>query len=279
VESAVQRYLPRPNHFWMRVKANAESSDKFDRVSSLASAAGSVEEALTASGVPRAGRQGLMKRAQLVAPPSPLWPSRQELEAAAKARNLAVHTLEIPSSEECISHTQVLYRAWCALQKAFVTYEKAAELAAHLASLTFVHDVFLFGSLARGAGFPRDIDLLVLDNGELSFEFFDYGTPLAGSLLEAADLSSEANRAAGRCGWLDVIVVEKSSFLNDKGYRLALARKQEDPLFFVNIAEDIRVFDPLCAAWNGGRPEIFEHLALLRKDLLEAGIVAPQRCF
>ena len=272
-ESLLVQTVPRPNHFWTRVQANAESSDKFDRVSSLASAAGSVEEALTASGVTPAGRQGLMWRAQQVAPPSPLWPSKQELEAAAGARNLAVHTLETPNPKECTAHIKILYRAWCALQNTFVTYQKAAELAAQLASRPFVHDVLLFGSLARGASFPRDIDLLILDNGELSFEFFDYGAPRVEALLEAADLSSEADRAANRCGWIDLIAIERNSFLTDKRYRLALSNKR-DPLFFVNIAEDIRVFDPLTSTWNGTRPEIFERLALLRKDLLEAGIVA-----
>lgn len=275
-ESLLDQTVPPLDDFWTQVRANAESLDNFDRVSSLASAAGRVEEALTASGVTRAGRPGLMKRAQLVAPPSPLWPSKQELEAAASARNLAVHTREIPSPKECTVHIQVFYRAWCALQEAYVTYEKATELAASLASRPFVHDVFLFGSLARGARSPRDIDLLILDNGELSFEFFDYGKRRVGSLLEAAGLSSEVDRAATRCGWIDLIAIEKNSFLTDTRYRLALARNQKDAIFFVNIAEDIRVFDPRCTAWNNSRPEIFERLALLRKDLLEAGIVASR---
>ena len=95
------------------------------------------------------------------------------------------------------------------------------------------------------------------------------------SLLESADLSSAVNRAAERCGWLDVIVVDKDSFFNDKGYRLALGRQQNDPLFFVNIAEGILGFDQDHGTWSDTRPQIFELLGSLRRELQNAGVVAP----
>lgn len=269
--------LPPRDLFWRRIEANAKSPDGFERVASLATAAGSVEEALTASGVPRKGREGLASRAKQVTSFSPLWPSWQELQAAANARNTAVHTRIVPRPAECASHTLILYRAWCALQSAFVTRKKAAELATDLLSLDFVRDVLLFGSLTRRTSFPRDVDLLVLDDGELSFQFYDYGERKVESLLESADLSSAVNRAAERCGWLDVIVVDQDLFLHDKSYRLALAKKQKDPLFFVNIAERILIFDRDNGEWSEKRPEIFERLGSLRRELQSAGVVPPTR--
>lgn len=203
-------------------------------------------------------------------------PSLTDLQAAADARNIAVHPPRtVPGPRECVAHALVFFRAWCALQRTFVTTQKAAELASDFRSLGFVYEVFLFGSLARGADHPRDIDLLILDDGELSFQFYDYGERTVESLLESANLSTPVNRAAERCAWIDVIAVDRESFTNDKGYRRALAKRQKDPLFFVNIADGMLSFDQRDGTWNSKRPPVFELLATLRRELEEIGVVEP----
>ena len=74
-----------------------------------------------------------------------------------------------------------------------------------------------------------------------------------------------------------MIVVDKDFFTHDTSYTLAFARKQRDPLFLLNMAEGILVFDRHTGEWSDNRPEIFERLSVLRHELQSAGVVPPAR--
>jgi len=260
---------------WPEIRRFSRSQDEFHRTTALAMAVGCLEKGLAALGFQRQEGEGIQKRLRRArftdfkGAPEP-----NRLKSAIGARNHAVHEHTVGAVDDCNKHIGILYRAWCALRKAFVTRENAALLAKAILQEEGISDVFLFGSLAtpkRGRD-PRDIDLLLFDSGDYSYWLNQYGPE---NVWEDGFLETQAEQAAIRCGWLDYTVVDGRQFGKDPTYTLSLAQSQPDPLFFVNISASLRTFDPSSSKkWSDKRPQVFARLAALRKQLEIESIVA-----
>ena len=156
---------------WPEIRRSAGSEDEFHRTSALATAVGCLEVGLAALGIQREGREGLqvrLRRARFADFKGA--PDAAPLKHAIEARNRAVHNHTVADINDCKEHVGTLYKAWCALRRAFVTKSNAEALAKAILETEAVSDVFLFGSLVapyRGRD-PKDIDLLLFDDGEYS---------------------------------------------------------------------------------------------------------------
>lgn len=265
---------------WSEVRRKARSSDEFDRVASLAAAVGFLEFALTASGVAKKARQGFMARIR----DSGIsgikgWPSIADFKSAVDARNRAVHENQVPDPQRCSSCFGTFHKAWRTLRRRFVTKKTAADLAYGFVNSQSFSAALLFGSLARSKRDPKDMDLLLLDHGEISAWASHYGvfsTQASEIALDSADLLTETNRAAIECGWLDIVVINGDLFGVNQAYTHSIARIQPDPLFFVNISDGLLTYDATRSRWVNRRPQVFERLGLLRTQLENEGIVSPQ---
>lgn len=263
---------------WKNIKRRSRSADDFERLGSLAAATACTEVALTALGIEKLDREGpvsRLRRSGLVG--SKHFPALDEIDAAVKSRHFAAHEFRAAPPEECEKHIRTLSKTWCALRGAFVTKAKAAQLAKQLLTAERLTEVFLFGSLARGKKEPKDIDLLIYDDGDISFLRSEYGASsmsIARYTLEAGSMLSPANEAALECGWLDIIVINGDLFGTNQRYTHSVACLQHDPLFLINIADDLRWYDPDDGKWKRNRPEVFQRLALLRRSLEVEGLVA-----
>lgn len=300
---------------WPELKKKSQSTDDFDRTVALASAVGAIEIALTAVGVPRKGREGVQARIdkfwRLATPKqlpeinniftaddktrdgkegdnaNPLLgilsmanlPEKIKVMRAIRCRNEAVHEHHVPNPEECKIHLGVLHKVWRELRRTFVTRQQASTLAAKFLEIELdtkaVKNVFLFGSLARGKRDPRDIDLLIFDNGELSFAATGYGE--VDAILNYKSIDSPENRAANQCGWIDLVLIDGSRLGADKDYTLSIAKTHDDPLFLINISDGLLSYVPGTKRWSKERPPVFERLALLRRQLENENVVQEQK--
>ncbi|WP_337288986.1 hypothetical protein [Candidatus Methylomirabilis sp.] len=261
---------------WPEIKRSARDEDEFHRTTALATAVGCVEVGLAALGISRQGREGLQERLRRANfTDFKGAPDGTHLKNAIEARNRAVHNHTIGDISECRKHVGTLYKAWCALRKVFVTKSNAAKLADAILRTEAVSQVFLFGSLAvpHGVQDPKDIDLLFFDDGEYSWWMSQYPGLGPEALLEEGFITTPPIQAATRCGWLDYIFVDGTRFGIDRKYTLSLAQSQLDPLFFVNISASLRAFNPLTLRWTKTRPQIFERLAAIRRQLEIENIV------
>jgi len=271
-----------PKHLesrWPEIKRWSMSDDELHRTASLATAVGCLEQALTAVGIEakrHGGRsEGLQKRLSRSAFSSTYKkaPDAGRLRAAIEARNSAVHQHVVPDPVACQNHVLTLHKAWCASRRTFVTKESAAALAKAILASEAVSTVFLYGSLAHGSRDPKDIDLLLFDDGEYSsWQSHYFG---AEWILQQEFLATPANQAAIRCGWLDYIVVDGTRFGSDRLYTLNLAQRN-DPLFYINAAVHLQQFEPKSMKWTQERPQIFERLAGIRKQLEIENIVSSE---
>lgn len=261
---------------WPEIRRSAGNEDEFHRTTALATAVGCLEVGLAALGISRQGRTGVQERLRRARfADFKGAPDATHLKRAIEARNQAVHNHTVGDINECRKHVGTLYKAWCALRRAFVTKSNAALLAKGILKTEAVIDVFLFGSLVapyRGRD-PKDIDLLLFDNGEYSSWMSQYTGFGPEVLLEEGFLTTPATQAAIRCGWFDYIFVDGTRFGTDRKYTLSLAQSQPDPLFFVNISASLRAFEPSTSRWTETRPQIFERLAALRRQLEIENIV------
>ena len=200
-------------------------------------------------------------------------PDEARLDSALHARNMAIHEHNVPSERECSEHVRTLDKVWRTLRRMYVTRENASILADALLDEDGVTDVFLFGSLARKSRDPKDIDLLLYDDGQMSALGVDYWDPEL--VVDEILPETAAHLAAIQCGWLDCVPVDGGRFGKEPDYTRKLAERQMDPLFFLNIAESLRSYDRSTQAWNSTRPQVFERLANLRRLLATEHIVSP----
>lgn len=260
---------------WREIKRSAGDDDEFRRTTALATAVGCLEVALAALGISRQGREGVQERLRRARfADFKGAPDGTHLKNAIEARNRAVHNHTVADIAECRQPLGTLHKAWGALRQVFVTKKNAAVLAEAILETGAVSDVFLFGSLAvpyRGRD-PKDIDLLLFDDGEYSSWMSQYGLGPE-TVLEEGFLTSPATQAAVRCGWLDYIFVDGTRFGTDRKYTLSLAQSQPDPLFFVNISTSLCAFDRKTSRWTETRPQMFARLAALRQQLEIENIV------
>ncbi len=289
---------------WADLRRKSRSSDPWDRLAALAGALGSIERALDALDVERRPREGFMSRLRRSGHiPGPLPKSKRprrpltlqerlkrlmthrwnlvSVERAADARHAAVHGKGVVGPRKCEEHFLTIYRLWRHLRSRFVTRQNAARLSADLLSSGLATEVFLFGSLLRRSQGARDIDFLLFGCQDLPFrraaDYSGEATLSTVLLLEAADIASAANVAAAEIGWLEIIFVFGDHFQHDRSYRAQIAQSQVDPLFFLNIADGLRRFDPASRRWTAEVPEVFSRLATLRRRLEKEGMVRARR--
>jgi hypothetical protein len=247
---------------WHKVRQMAHSDDRFDRINALGMSMLMIEIALTANGIPtrlvgekntysNIARIKLAHERKLIS-----YEQKELLIDANTYRNKGVHNATPPNPHECEKKVGVLKDVWSKLRSHFVSSERAAKLARDLMKHEregdrVVRDVYLFGSLAR-LDWGDDIDLLLLDRGELSTGFCCYGPSTNDSvewILEQLDQATIENRAAARCGWIDIIVFDREHFGSSE-YMRSLAKAHVDKLFLLNIAEGILLFDRTREAWT-----------------------------
>jgi predicted nucleotidyltransferase len=263
---------------WSDIFRLSKSKDEFERTTALATAVGALEVALTALGVPRDPRQGFQRRldeSQLLSRLKSA-PATPDLRPAIAARNNAIHAHKVPDPKRCRAYIQTLHDVWSALRGLYVTRDRAADFAKRLLGMDIISDVFLFGSLARGHRTPKDIDLLLYDDGELSSVSRGYGW-IAESVLDEFFRDDAAVEAAVRLGWLDCVVIDGTRFGDDKKYTLAVAKQQTDPLFFVNISDALLRYDTRRTAWIKKSPRIFQRLATIRAQLATENVIRSHR--
>src|SRR2546430_13577620 len=190
------------NQRWTQIRHLSRSDDEFDRTAALAHSVAALEMGLLALGWPKKGTQGVQGRLTEAIPKLSFrdFPASTELSSAFSARNEAVHKHAVPSPKICQKHVVTFQRTWNSLRRNFVTREHAGELAAAVLDKVGITHVFLFGSLAhRSRGQPRDIDLLLFDEGEFSAFGSGYGG-IEPAMLEE-HLHALINQHAVHCGW------------------------------------------------------------------------------
>jgi hypothetical protein len=262
---------------WNDIFRLSKSKDEFERTTALATAVGALEVALTALGVPRDLRQGFQRRladAKLL-PALEDLPAKSDLALAAVARNDAVHAHKVPDPSRCRVFIETLHGVWMALRSLYVTRDRASIFAQQLLEIDVISDVFLFGSLAQGHKTPRDIDLLLYDDGELSSVSRGYGW-IAESVLDEFFRHTSVE-AAVRLGWLDCVVIDGTRFGEDKKYTLAITKQQADPLFFVNISDALLRYDARRSSWSKKPPKIFQRLATIKAQLQTENVIRPHK--
>ena len=82
-----------------------------------------------------------------------------EIREAISLRHRAAHEETIPGVSDCERAIRILATAWEKLRQGFVVFPKACDVADKLSKIEGVAHVYLYGSLARRAASPRDIDL------------------------------------------------------------------------------------------------------------------------
>lgn len=273
---------------WISIEKRSSSGDVFDRMAALAGAVSEIEKALTASGV-KEDRSGAAKRAGRLQG-IPGWPDGAAFTAALKARNAAVHGGDTAPPNVCRDHIRVLNEAWCALRTRFVTRSTALTVASAILQTADFSSVLLFGSLARAqdpeAEWARgDIDLLVLDDGDISFRGSSYDghgqwsgeERISDVVFDRAKLVGDeraAWSAAVQLGWLDIVVID-GKLLQDPLYIRWFSEQQSDPLFLLNVADGLKFYNKETCSWSDDVPPTFLELAKLRHDLQARGIVGP----
>jgi predicted nucleotidyltransferase len=255
----------------------AHGLDELERTTALATSVASLEVALTALGIPKVSKQGFLNRFETSSLISRVKdaPTIAEIKAAVEARNRAVHGQPVPDPKQCVAHAKALFKTWCGLRRLYVTRETAGRLAMEFLASGAVTHVFLFGSLAvRGRKDPKDIDLLLYDDGELSSISRRYRGTVENWFLDEIFSDHSAVEAALRLGWLDYLVIHGKRFGHDKQYTQSVVRQQADSLFFVNIADAILKYDISKRKWTVDRPKIFLRLASIKEQLAIENIVS-----
>jgi hypothetical protein len=163
------------------------------------------------------------------------------------------------------------------VRRSYVTREKAATLADLILESDAVTDVFLFGSLSqrkKKGRDPNDIDLLLFDRGEVSSFGSRYWRARVNPelLFESEFLDAPEHRAALPCGWLDSVAIDGTRFGRDADYTLSLCGSQRYRLFFLNIADALLKYDGH-GRWVNRKPQVFERLVNLRRQLVTENIV------
>jgi hypothetical protein len=264
---------------WLDVRSAAKSSDPFDRTFALSTAVTCLEVALAALGVERRDREGVQSRIRR-------WADQNgkpefcgdEYRAAFEARNAAIHEQHVVAEpEKCKKHVAALFDVWSAMRRVYVTRDNAATLAEGILDAHVVTDIFLFGSLARRAKEPKDVDLLLFDEGDVSaLNWRGYSS--ADILVESEFFdTSSGQRAALECGWLDYVFVDGTRFGEDPSYTVSLCQSHRDPLFMINIADSLLWFDRQSRTWVNRRPQVFERLGNLRRLLETENVVGEYR--
>ena len=267
---------------WTKLVRQAASSDGFQRAQAVTRAHAIAENAMGVCHPRTSGKWtplgSRVYEAGLVNEPS--FP--KNLSAAIKIRNDAAHASiedKVPSKPLAVRATKIFLEVYHFLRGRFVRRETAVEIAQVLLTNNSIEGVFLFGSLSRNArgGNARDIDLLILDDGSLSSDDSWYGLMTTERLFERVNLDGVRWRRAIELGWIDVVLVNGTRFDREPTFRNKIALLQPDPLFFVNIAKDLRGYDSRTKKWTVKPPAVFPRLENIGKQLDTEGLLRRRR--
>ena len=297
---------------WAAISEHAASESRFHRTQALTQAVTELERAMKALNARKGkwqswadvllelGEANQQLEHQLTSCAIPKETLVELLRQAINARNEGVHSSSDVQRGRCECFVEVISIVWQLLRDRFVSRETAARLASSFVEARTNHapdgyqifsDVFLFGSLARDAGEPNDIDLLLIDaladNDWTTFNYSSDHRDVQKQMLRDIDrvmdldaplFASVRNEAAVDCGWLNLTVVP-SHFLTDPEYARDVAGSQSDPLFFVNLAGDALRFQRSGEPWKRDFESVpvFEELAAIRNRLYGIGFLPKDR--
>jgi len=270
-----------PTHYkdWEDIKAKSQSLDQYDRLAAITRGVFYLELALVAIGTQRVRREGvtqLLQNAYLGYPPDGL--SKEDIYKTIQARNKAVHEGKIPTPDECTDMVDLLFQAWHWMRRKFVTPNTAGDIAKEILNSEKFFNAFLFGSLSRDPQVARDIDLLIFDDGDLSYIgnlYSERRNLFVRTIFEKAHIENPAWQAALDSDWIDILVVEKDKFRNDPNYIRNIASSQT-PFFLLNITDGIKQYDKENNKWVDADSAPFAKWAKIRQELVNEGIIPLQ---
>ena len=270
-----------PNHDrnWVNTQDKAKSPDIFDRLAALTRSVFYLELAPIAIGTKRVGREGvtsLLRKSKLRDGLENL--AVEDIQKAINARNQAVHEGMVPSVDKCKKLVQTIFQAWCWMRRDFVNHQTAARLAQEILKANIFYEAFLFGSLARNNKEVGDIDLLLFDNGEISFLGDLYGELRylkSRTVLERANIEGKAFYAALDSDWIDIVVVHHELFGKNVSYVRNVASTQP-PFFLLNISEGLKHYDKNQDRWIECELPPFAKWQVIQRELINEGIAPEQ---
>ena len=164
------------------------------------------------------------------------------------------------------------------MRSEFVTQRTAADLAKKILKSDIFYNVFLFGSLSRNKSNPGDMDLLIFDNGEISYIGDRYGelrNLTNHEILRRAGIEDKRFFAALDADWIDMVVVHHEHFVDNADYIRNIASTQS-PFFLLNISDGIKIYHEQTEQWFDCNSLPFERWKAIRKELVNDGIVSEQ---
>ena len=267
---------------WRHLVEAAGSADKESRLVALIRAYAWVEHALDAAEA-SGPRRPIARRILRTFDTATLSRGLSEgaVRRAISIRHAGSHEDTVPTGPVCMDAVTTLRDVWHALSRHFVNIETAAALARDTFNREGILAVCLYGSLARAAPEPNDIDFLVLDDGRYSSEIdlgqYDEGTFSAvrttREALEMLGVLSPKLQRCTECRWLDLSVIDGKLFGADASYTSKLRMAQPDPWFYVNISRDLKEFDLRSAGFKPADRFPFRELKLSQADLARLGFV------
>lgn len=176
---------------------------------------------------------------------------RQDIELVENAQIRLQNRLHKERSRQIF---ESYYEAWSCLSAKFITEENSLAIASRLRTSPHIEEIILFGSLARKDSNPRDIDLMILDNGYYSlqrvmtYSVNDWATVKLFTELFDTDLNRFVS--AMMTGWLDILTINGSALKSRATYARAVVQVQQDGSFFENISRDLLTFDQQTVQWK-----------------------------
>lgn len=266
---------------WVEALQSASSSQKDDRAHALLRSCARLEHALAAHRIDTSKvglAQGLESaRAQGLLPDSiPL----DEVKRARRARNGVAHGRAVPEREQCVGHILSLFKTWVFLQEEFLRASVVEEILLVLKGCSGIEHVLIFGSYARRDPYPKDVDILLLDDGRHSRILEQQGLSYSDqrSLVEQnftrLGISEKWIVEAACSGWLDLLILDGRRLSTDSNYLHEQSLLHPDPYFFLDIASDLQVLDESheVRIQSEGKPQPFGELGRLAASLRDVGL-------
>jgi hypothetical protein len=244
------------NRGWDYLLKLARHPDPDQRMIALVRGFAWLENALAAAGL-WSGKGPSAPKLYKAAPE--LFPGLTEKDLTSLRRDIRLrhqtaHLDEVPGSATCTQAVQQYMNVWALLRNRVVNVDRALDVADRIIRCPHILALYLYGSMARREGQPKDIDLLICDDGRYSDDLLDSdleyqeGDVDRGKrtkrVLEALGLAEKKLLAMAASRWLDILVLDLSRFGAEIEYTLAVRDRQRDPFFFENIAADLRRLRP-----------------------------------
>jgi predicted nucleotidyltransferase len=137
-----------------------------------------------------------------------------------------------------------------------------------------VLNVFLFGSLARKVRYPGDIDILIFDDGRYSSDIeenedllYEDTMRLTLECIKLLNLREATLKAAAKCRWVDMLLINGDRLQSDSGYRSRISGRQIDSNFFLNISNDLEEYSTTSNSFVETNVPLFRKLKRIAESL------------